>query len=58
MFKTCYCALAMAIGALIGATAPVEWRADADRVARTAAVMDSATHSDLAMVYRPFQRDN
>ena len=58
MFKSCFCALAMAIGALVGATSPAEWRADAERVARTAALVQQVTTSDLAMVYRPFHQND
>lgn len=33
MIKTCFCALAMLVGAVIGFNAPAEWRGDASRLA-------------------------
>lgn len=56
MFKYIYCAAATLIGAMIGANAPADWRGDASRVARTAALADDIQTADLAMVYRPYQK--
>ncbi|HEX2117531.1 MAG TPA: hypothetical protein VHM01_24280 [Alphaproteobacteria bacterium] len=56
MHKAIYCALAMLIGAMIGGTAPEDWRGDAARYA-TIAMSDAANHLTAALVYRPHQGD-
>jgi hypothetical protein len=54
MVKSCFCAVATLIGALIGASAPAEWRSDSARYARTAALANELKPADLAIVYRPY----
>jgi len=53
MIKACFCAIAMMIGAAIGATAPASW-GDASRGLTSSTAGQPMT---LAMVYRPFQHD-
>jgi hypothetical protein len=49
MIKTCFCAIAMMLGALIGANAPAEWRGNAPGIAIAAGVASI----DIATAYRP-----
>jgi hypothetical protein len=42
MIKTCFCAVAMLIGAMIGSYAPAEWRGDASRLAADLQSVDMA----------------
>ena len=57
MSKAIYCALAMMIGAAIGATAPQEWRNDSDRYAAIATSADPEQSMTMALVFRPHQGD-
>ena len=53
MIKTCFCAVAMLIGALIGSNAPAEWSGDASRLAHVSADIQAV---DMALADRPHQR--
>lgn len=53
MTKAIFCAIAMMIGAAIGATAPTSW-GDASRGVTAAVAEQPMT---IAMAYRPFQHD-
>jgi hypothetical protein len=52
MIKTCFCAAAMLIGALVGLNAPAEWRGDAARIT----VVTDLQAVSIALADRPTQR--
>ena len=53
MIKACFCAVAMLVGAAVGASAPASW-GDASRHTTMTSAEQPIT---IAMAYRPFQHD-
>jgi hypothetical protein len=56
MIKTCFCAAALLIGAIIGANAPAEWRGEPSRTTHLMLSAAELQLVDTAMVHAPIQR--